>query len=204
MSRRDFDPSELGGEPLDREAADELQRYARLADGDASPAFADRVMAAVEQAPPPRRGFLAWLRLPSAGPMRGLAQAVVLAGALALMAGGVLAAGELARWLRGSNLGGSPSPAPSESFVPSPSVSPEGSASDDPASPSESEPEASPQPSGSVPGSASANPSAVGSAASSPSETPDDSGSPDESETATPSQTETPEPTPSATPTQSP
>ncbi len=202
MTRRDFDPSELGGQPVDPGAADELQRYAQMADGQASSSFVDRVMASVEQSPPPGRGIFGWLRLPAGGAMRGLAQAAVLAGALALTAGGVLAAGELARWLRGSNLGGSPSPAPSESFVPSPSASPESSASQDPASPSESEDE----PSGSVPASGSTPPSQAGSASpaqsGSPaaSGTPAASGSPDDNETATPRQSETPEPTPSPTP----
>jgi len=125
MSPRSIDPSELEQHPDGDAAVEELERYAHGISAAPSPDFAERVMAAVEQEPQPRRTVAGWLAAMVSG--RGAAnrwtQAGVLAATLVLALGGVLAAGELGRLVRDANVGTSPSPI-IESVSPSPSVTP--------------------------------------------------------------------------------
>ena len=125
MSPRSFDPDELEQHPDLDGASEELERYAHRTVARPSSDFADRVMAAVEQEPLPRRTLAGWLAAMVSG--RGAAnrwtQAGVLAATLVLALGGVLAAGELGRLVRDGSVGTSPSPI-IESLSPSPSVTP--------------------------------------------------------------------------------
>jgi hypothetical protein len=145
MTRRPFDPVELDdavalGDP----AIDELERYATTTDTHAPPGLSERIMAAVEHEPSPRRGLFAWLALPSSGGGAGrLLRISAVAATLVLAVAGALYAGQLAGLIR--NVGGEPTPtesvsppatspesitpAPSPSMVPTPSGKPE--ASDD-------------------------------------------------------------------------
>ena len=124
MSRRPFDPGEIDRDATGLESATgELERYAALTNAATPVDLDDRVMAAVEREPIPRRGILAWLALPApAIPLGRVARAVVLTAALVLVVGGVLAAGQLARIIRDASVGG-PSSSPTDRFTPSPSPS---------------------------------------------------------------------------------
>ena len=182
MSRRPFDPEELGERTVGDPVVRDLERYADQASREVpSPDFVDRVSAAIEAERPPSRGPLAWLTTAQAsgGGFRRLARASVLLATLALAVAAVLLAGQLASLVRDLQVGTSPSPAVIESNPPSPSISP--------ASPSEAEGSPAGSPSASKQGEASPTPG----------------GSDDESKTPRPSATETPSPTPEASSNQS-
>lgn len=116
-------------EPEDH-AEQELERYAQEVRPVPPPDFIDRVMGAVEHAPPPRRGLLGGLlALPAAWhrPLQAVAMMVVLVAGVV----GALAAGEFLISFR--NVGSSPppsvapstmAPGPTESVSPSPSDEP--------------------------------------------------------------------------------
>ena len=152
MMRRPFDPNELdqpsgGADP----SVKELESYLADTATGAPRGLEQRVMAAVEQEPAPRRGFLAWLLTPStAGTgVRGFARAGLLGATLVLAVTGALFAGQLADLVRNVGSGSptptvSPSPSSSESVAPSPSLSPLPSASGSPEASGQS-PQASPQ-----------------------------------------------------------
>ena len=191
MSRRPFDPSELDQPSTDAERAiPELEDYVSSTATDAPRGLEERVMAAIEREPAPRRGFLAWLLMPPAagGGLRQFTRATALAATLVLAVAGALFAGQLADIVRNVGSGSTPtpsvSPSPSESVAPSQSTSPEPTSSGSPeASGDASE---SPESSGSpdVGGGGSGGPSPVG--------TPDQSKTPRPS--PSPTATETPEP----------
>jgi hypothetical protein len=144
MSRHPFEPGEL-----DQTAADldrpvkELERFAMTSDADAPRGLSDRIMAAIEGEPAPRRGFLAWLGAPSStgGGPRRLLRVGALAATLVLAVAGALFAGQLADLVRdvGGNATPTPSvspspsetqstsPSPSPTIEPTPSATPEGS-----------------------------------------------------------------------------
>jgi hypothetical protein len=189
MTRRPFDPNELDqpSAEADRAVAG-LESY--LADTATRPPHGldQRVMAAIEQEPAPRRGHLAWLLMPAAAGSgsRRVARAGLLAATLVIAVAGALFAGQLADLVR--NVGdGSPTPVesispPSQSVAPSPTTSPE------PA------------------------PSASHEASGAASESPEPSGTPDASEDESPEpssddsgeESETPRPSATATPTATP
>jgi hypothetical protein len=144
MTRRPFDPNELdqpsgGADP----SVTELESYLADTATGAPRGLGQRVMAAVEQEPAPRRGFLAWLLTPStSGPgVRRFARAGLLSATLVVAVAGALFAGQLADLVR--NVGsGSPTPTESVSPMPSESVLPDPSISSEPtpsASPERSE-----------------------------------------------------------------
>lgn len=142
MTRRPFDPDELGPPPADADhAIPKLESYLVDTATGAPHGMARRIMAAVEQEPAPGRGFLGWLLAPSGATSRlgRLARASVLAATLVIAIGGAIFAGELTGLIR--NVGnGSPSevesvsPTPSASEEPSPTISPESSSSESPGS----------------------------------------------------------------------
>lgn len=139
MTRRPFNPNELDQPSPDADRAiAEVEGYLADTAMGAPRGLEQRVMAAVEQEPVPRRGFLAWLLMPPAPGtgMRRFARAGLLAATLVMAVAGALFAGQLADLVR--NVGsGSPtpvesiSPAPSESLVPSPTIEPTLSGSPD-------------------------------------------------------------------------
>lgn len=193
MTHRPFDPNELD-EPqagADRTIG-ELEGYLADTATGAPRGFEQRVMAAIEDEPAPRRGFLAWLLTPSGSNvgMRRFARAGLLAATLVMAVAGALFAGQLADLVR--NVGsGSPtpvesvSPVPSDLLIPSQVTSPEAT------------------PSGAPEGSEDANqsPGSSGTPDGTAGETPeasDDSGH--ESETPRPTKTASPSATPTATP----
>ena len=145
MTRRPFDPEELDHSATSEEGAiTELQRYAMASDTDAPRGLSERIMAAIEQEPAPRRGFLAWLTgtaSPGTGPGR-FVRVGAIAATLVLAVAGALFAGQLADLIRDVGSGdasptptvspspsGTPSsmPSPSLSEAPTPSATPEGS-----------------------------------------------------------------------------
>jgi hypothetical protein len=143
MSRQPFDPDEVDRPTADVDrSVNELQRYAMTSDADAPRGLSDRIMAAVEREPAPRRGFLAWLATLSStgsGPGR-FVRAGAIAATLVLAVAGALFAGQLADLVRdvGGNVTQTPSvspspsetqstsPSPSPSIEPTPSATPEG------------------------------------------------------------------------------
>jgi hypothetical protein len=193
MTRRPFDPNELdqpsgGADP----SVTELESYLADTATGAPRGLEQRVMAAVDQEPAPRRGFLAWLLTPStSGPgVRRFARAGLLSATLVVAVAGALFAGQLADLVR--NVGsGSPtptesvSPTPSESVMPSPTTSPKAISS--------SSPEASED--------VHATPAATGTPDASDDETPEASPeeTPEESKTPRPSATVRSSPSPTAT-----
>lgn len=193
MSRRPFDPSELD-EPMapGDQTITELERYAMTSDSDAPHGLSDRIMAAIEGEPAPRRGFFAWLSSPASG--GGAAGRFLRVGAVAatlvLAVAGALFAGQLADLVR--DVGGSPSPtqsvAPSPSQVPSTTPIPSLS---DAASPSQT-PEASDDHGGS--GGATAQPTPQQTANATPEDTAEETKTPRPSATATASPSPTPTP----------
>jgi len=125
VNGRQDDPRGLPGAPDTDPVVEELERYAHATRAVPPADLADRVMAAVEQSPAPRRGFMAGIAAIVSGRARGhrWAQAAVMAATLVLAVGGIFAAGELARLVRdGTNVGTSPSPV-EQTFSPSPSPS---------------------------------------------------------------------------------
>ena len=171
MSPRHLDPDELA-QPSGaaEQATRELERYAMAADADAPRGLADRVMAAIEHEPAPRRGFFAWLSSPSAAGGAGrFVRIAAVAATLVLAVAGALFAGRLADLVR--DVGDGPSPTPS--------VSPLSSRT----------PSAMPSPSASEPPSPTGTPEAS-----------DDHGGSGEEETAKPAVQPTPEETPDDTP----
>ncbi len=190
MTRRPFDPGELD-EPVasGEKAVSELERYAMTSDTDAPHGLSDRIMAAIEHEPTPRRGFLAWLAnpTPGGGGAGRFLRVGAVAATLVLAVAGALFAGQLADIVR--NVGASPSPTPSVSASPSvaPSNTPQPSLSDA-ASPSAT-PEASDDHGGSG---ATAQPTAQQTAKATAEE--------DETKTPRPSATASPSPTPTETP----
>lgn len=96
-------------EPEDR-AEQALQRYAERVHGVPPPEFIDRVMAAVEQAPAPRRGILGLIAALPAAWHRPL-HAVALVAVLVAGVVGTIAAGELLISFR--SVGNQPSSPPS-------------------------------------------------------------------------------------------
>jgi len=195
VTGRSFDPSELDRGDQEREVADELQRYANDAAGLPSGGFTERVMDLVEGSPPPRRGLFAWFGLPASGRLHGLARVAAMVVALLVISGGVLAAGEFARWLREDNLGGSPTPSPVESLAPPASETPAPSASDVGPSPSVTEAAGSQQPSGTP--DASESDDGAETATPSPSQGEGGTASPDESDDESQEESRTPSPSPS-------
>lgn len=138
MTRRPFDPGELD-EPLasGEGTISELERYAMTSDTDAPNGLSERIMAAIEHEPAPRRGFLGWLASPSPTG-RGVgrfARVGAVAATLVLAVAGALFAGQLADIVR--NVGTGPSQTPSIAPSPSnlPSTTP-GTSLSDAASPS--------------------------------------------------------------------
>ena len=133
MSRRPFDPEELDRRVTSEEGAiTELERYAMASDSDAPRGLSERIMAAIEEEPAPRRGFLAWLTgpvSPGSGPGRFVRVGAVAA-TLVLAVAGALFAGQLADLVRDIGSGDasptptvSPSPSGAPSSLPSPSLS---------------------------------------------------------------------------------
>ena len=164
MSRRPFDPSELDQPLADGDpAVSELESYVATTTTGAPRGLAQRVMAAVENEPTPRRGFLAWLFIPSAsaGEVRRVVRATALGATLVLAVAGALFAGQLAGVLRNV---GSGSPTPTESVSPTPTES--------------AAPTLNPSPELTSPGNPSASEGAHGS--------PEPSGTPEASELETP------------------
>jgi hypothetical protein len=192
MSLRPFDPGELDqpAPDLDR-AVSELESYVATTATDAPRGFEDRVMAAVEREPAPRRGFLAWLLVPpaSGGGLGRFARAGALAATLVLAVAGALFAGQLADIVRNVGTGGSPtpsvSPSPLESVAPTLSTSPGLTSS----------------PSPDVSEGASETPKPSGTAGASEQETPEPTAieTPKASTTPRPSPTITPSPSPTPT-----
>jgi hypothetical protein len=193
MSPRHFDPDELDhpSAAADR-AITELERYAMASDADAPRGLSDRVMAAIEHEPAPRRGFLAWLTSPSpaGGPGRFVRMGAVAA-TLVLAVAGALFAGQLADLVR--DVGNGPSPTPS--VFPSPSVSP--SALPSPSSSETPSPSGTPEASDDHGGSGEEE-TAEPAAQLTPDETPDDTL--EESRTPRPSATASPTATPTENP----
>ena len=145
------DPSPPDGAP------DELDEYLHLTAIDPEPGFVDRVMAAVEAEPTPRRGLLGWAGAAWSG--RRLMQATVLAGALTILVAGLILAGSLFGVLRtppastiAPIVSPSPSPSPTPTPVPSQTSSrkPSGSPTSHASSPETPEPSHTPEPSGSA------------------------------------------------------
>lgn len=150
MTRRPFDPDELGGvEPELGRVAGELESYGRLTAGETPHHLSNRVMDAIAAEPAPRRGMLAGLLAPlTAWPRSNAVRAVLVAGTMILAVGAVVIAGQLAQLFEPSQVG--PSPAPSqvesttatpsptaeESVTPSPSVTPTPSPTQTPRPPS--------------------------------------------------------------------
>jgi hypothetical protein len=134
MSRRHFDPDELEQPTAEaNRAIRELERYAMASDADAPRGLSDRVMAAIEHEPAPRRGFLAWLTSPSSSGGAGrFVRLGAVAATLVLAVAGALFAGQLADLVR--DVGDGPSPTPSISLSPSgsPSTLPSPSSSETP------------------------------------------------------------------------
>jgi hypothetical protein len=184
MSRRPFDPSELD-QPVTGidQPISELERYVDSTATDAPRGLSDRVMAAIEHEPAPRRGLIAFLLTPPAagGGMQRFARVGVMAATLVLAVAGALFAGQLASLVRDFGSGGTPTPSPSPSLTESVSPSP---------SPSlDASPSALPSPSGDASSSAPAT--------GSPQATPNGTEGPSESETD--EESETPRPS-AATP----
>lgn len=124
MSRRPFDPGELDRLAPDDHAVSELERYVALTATGAPRSLEQRVMAAVDAEPLPRRGLLARFAAPrSRGGFGQLVRAGALAGTLVLAVAGALFAGQLASLVRNQGAG-SPTPTVSVSQTPSPSPSP--------------------------------------------------------------------------------
>jgi hypothetical protein len=134
MTRRPFDPSELDQPSADADRTiAELESYLGDTATGAPRGLEQRVMAAVEQEPVPRRGFLAWLLTPpaSGAGARRFARAGLLAATLVIAVAGALFAGQLADLVR--NVGsGSPTPTESVSPPPSQSVAPGPTTSSEP------------------------------------------------------------------------
>lgn len=135
MSRRPFDHDELDEQTVfDDQAISELERYAMASDADAPHGLSERIMAAIEHEPAPRRGLLAWLigtASQGAGPAR-LVRVGAIAATLVLAVAGALFAGQLADLVRDVGSGDasptptvSPSPSVAPSSMPSPSLSEE-------------------------------------------------------------------------------
>lgn len=191
MTRRPFDRGELDQPSADAErSVGELESYLADTAMGAPRGLEERVMAAIEHEPAPRRGLLASLLAPSgsgAG-MRRLARAGLLAATLVLAVAGALFAGQLSGLIRSVG-SGSPTPtesvAPSqtESLVPSPTTSQE-------ATPSGS-PEASEDVHGSPGASTAPGASAEETPDATPEETPEGSKTPSPSPTGTPSESST-------------
>jgi len=196
MSHRRFDPEELDQPmPDDQRSIAELERYASTADADAPAGFTDRVMAAIERVPAPRRGIAAWLTGTSrAGGGTGrFLRAGAVAATLILAVAGALFAGQLADILRSVGSNGTPTPSAS----PAPSVP--ASTSPTPSASIEVSPSATASGSDDNGGSAGDVPTAVPTLHETPNGTPADT--PEESKTPRPSETATASPT--ATPQQS-
>ena len=141
MTRRPFDPNELDQPSADADRAiAELESYLADTAAGAPRGLEQRIMAAVEQEPAPRRGFFAWLLTPpaSGGGMRRFARAGLVAATLVMAVAGALFAGQLADLVR--NVGnGSPTPIESvsppprsESVAPSPTITVEPTSSGSP------------------------------------------------------------------------
>jgi outer membrane biosynthesis protein TonB len=135
VTRRPFDPGELDGRDSGRdEVAAELERYAGKTTGEVPHNLEQRVMAAVNEEPIPRRaGILAALLAPFAFARgSGLARAAMIAGTAAIAVLAVVVAGELAGLFTMNQAGSSPSPttiespssSPTSTPSPSPSISP--------------------------------------------------------------------------------
>ena len=191
MNPRHSGPDELDQPSAAAEGAiRELERYAMTADADAPRGLSDRVMAAIEHEPAPRRGFVAWLMSPSpTGGARRFVRIGAVAATLVLAVAGALFAGRLADLVR--DVGDGPSPTPSVLPLPSgtPSVEPSPSATE------------LPSPSGTPEGSddhgglgeeETAEPTAQATADETPDDTPEETRTPRPSATASP--TETPNP----------
>lgn len=142
MTRRPFEPRELdqpdaGLDPVARE----LERYAGLTAGEAPHHLDDRVMAALADAPPPRRGLVALLLAPFAMRPHGpRARAAMVAATMVLAIAAVAAAGELASLFRGDQVGPSPMP----TVIESPSTEPSHSPTESPTTPVTPSPSPSP------------------------------------------------------------
>jgi len=190
MTRRPFDPGELD-EPAEgaTHSISELERYVASTATDAPRDLGDRVMAAIEDEPAPRRGLFGWLLAPAAtdGGMRRFTRVGALAATLLLAVAGALFAGQLAGLVRdiGGDATPTPSPAPSVTDSQSPTMSPSVEASPS-GTPEPSADDGSPAP-------------PTGSPQATADETPEPENTPDESDTPRPSATASPNPT--ATPT---
>jgi len=192
MTRRPFRPGELDDPraPGDPTIA-ELEGYVTASDADAPHGLSDRVMAAVEREPTPRRGFFAWLSgAASAGGGR-FPRVAAVAATLVLAVAGALFAGQLADLARdvGNGPSATPSASPSPSIAPSTTLIPSLS---EPASPSAT-PETSDDHGGSG---ATAQPTPQQTANATPPDTAEETTTPRPSATATASPTATPTETP--------
>ena len=193
MTRRPFRPDELDDSraPGDPTIA-ELERYVTASDADTPHGLSDRVMAAIEREPTPRRGFLAWLSSPGSTGGGGRFRRVgAVAATLVLAVAGALFAGQLADLVR--DVGNGPSPTPSVSPSPSiaPSTTPLPSLSEPPS------PSATPQTSDDHGGSgATAQPTPQQTANATPADTAEETKTPRPSATATASPSATTMPTP--------
>lgn len=191
MTHRPFDPNELDQPATDADRTIvELENYLADTATGAPRGLGQRVMAAIEQEPAPRGGFLSWLLTPSGSNtgMRRFARAGVLAATLVVAIAGAIFAGQLTGLVR--NVGsGSPtpvesvSPTPSESVAPSPTTSPKATSSGSPQASEDAL--ASPGATGTPDASEDETPEA------SPEETPEDSRTPRPTKTASPSATAT-------------
>ena len=193
MTRRPFDRRELDRPSADAErSVVELESYLADTAMGAPRGLEERVMAAIEAEPAPRRGFLASLLAPSgsgAG-MRRLARAGLLGATLVMAVAGALFAGQLSGLIH--NVGsGSPTPTPTESVAPSQTES----LLPSPTTSQEATPSGSPAASEDVHGSPGASTTSGASAEetpdASPEETPEGSKTPGPSATGTPSETPT-------------
>lgn len=126
MTRRPFDPREIDrDDPGLGRVADELERYAGLTASEVARGLDERVMAALDAAPPPRRGILAQLLAPFAAGAQGrVARAAMVGATMALAILAVVVAGELAGVIGNDGIGNSPAPTISASPTVSPSPSP--------------------------------------------------------------------------------
>ena len=131
MTHRPFDPNELDQPTTDAgHAAAELESYLGDTATGAPRGLGQSVMAAIEQEPAPRRGFLSWLMLPFGwNGTRRVLRAGVLAATLVIAIAGAILAGQLTGLIRNAGTGSptpteSVSPAPSESPIPTPTASP--------------------------------------------------------------------------------
>jgi hypothetical protein len=139
MTRPPFPPRDQ--EPGELDPTRELERYARLTDGEMPHGLSDRVMASLVDEPTPRRGPLAWLLGPFGANAAGGTRLAMVAGTMALAVLAVVVAGQLAEIFDDPQIGPSPSPPVLQTPSPTPSATPSVTPSESPSpSPTPSSP----------------------------------------------------------------